>query len=99
MAKAIAQGLPKLRIEEVVARTQARIDSGKQVIVGVNKYQVKDDLPVEVLKVDNSAVRAMQLEKLERLRAERDPRAVEEARSWGSPAPPPAAPATCWTLP
>jgi methylmalonyl-CoA mutase len=79
MAKAIGQGLPKLRIEEAAARTQARIDSGKQVIVGVNKYQVKDEAPVEVLKVDNSAVRARQAAKLTRLRAERDPRATEEA--------------------
>jgi methylmalonyl-CoA mutase len=81
MAKAIGQGLPKLRIEEAAARTQARIDSGKQVIVGVNKYQAGDESPVEVLKVDNSAVRGRQLEKLERLRAERDQRAVEKALS------------------
>ncbi len=79
MAKAIGAGLPKLRIEEAAARTQARIDSGKQVIVGVNKYQVKDEAPVEVLKVDNSAVRARQIEKLQRLRSERNPGAVEEA--------------------
>ncbi len=79
MAKAIGQGLPKLRIEEAAARTQARIDGGKQTIVGVNKYQVNDEAPVEVLKVDNSAVRARQIEKLERLRAERDPAAVEAA--------------------
>ncbi|MFY9642751.1 MAG: methylmalonyl-CoA mutase [Rhodomicrobium sp.] len=79
MAKAIGAGLPKLRIEEAAARTQARIDSGKQVIAGVNKYQVKDEAPVEVLKVDNSAVRARQIEKLERLKAERDPAAVESA--------------------
>jgi methylmalonyl-CoA mutase len=76
MAKAIGAGLPKMRIEEAAARTQARIDGGAQVIVGVNKYQVKDDSPVEVLKVDNSAVRARQIEKLERLRAERDPASV-----------------------
>jgi methylmalonyl-CoA mutase len=81
MAKAIGQGLPKLRIEEAAARTQARIDSGKQVIVGVNKYQVRDEAPVEVLKVDNSAVRARQIEKLERLKAERDAEAVEAALS------------------
>jgi methylmalonyl-CoA mutase len=79
MAKAIDAGLPKLRIEEAAARTQARIDSGKQVIVGVNRYQVKDETPVEVLKVDNSAVRARQIEKLTRLKAERDPAAVEAA--------------------
>ncbi len=79
MAKAIGAGLPKLRIEEAAARTQARIDSGKQVITGVNKYRVEDEAPVEVLKVDNSAVRARQVEKLERLRAERNQSAVEEA--------------------
>jgi methylmalonyl-CoA mutase len=79
MAKAINAGLPKLRIEEAAARTQARIDSGKQVIVGVNKYQAKDERPLDVLKVDNSAVRAKQLEKLARLRAERDQRAVDAA--------------------
>jgi methylmalonyl-CoA mutase len=79
MAKAIGAGLPKLRIEEAAARTQARIDSGKQIIVGVNKYQVKDGAPLDVLKVDNSAVRARQIEKLERLRAERDQAAVGAA--------------------
>jgi methylmalonyl-CoA mutase len=79
MAKAIDAGLPKLRIEEAAARTQARIDSGKQVIVGVNKYQARDEAPVEVLKVDNSAVRARQIEKLKRLKEERDPAAVEAA--------------------
>ena len=72
MAKAIDQGLPKLRIEEAAARTQARIDSGKQSVVGVNRYrpEVADDIPV--LKVDNAAVRAAQLEKLKRLKAERN---------------------------
>jgi methylmalonyl-CoA mutase len=79
MAKAIDAGLPKMRIEEAAARTQARIDSGKQVIVGVNKYQPEDEAPIEVLKVDNSAVRAKQIEKLARLKAERDPKAVEAA--------------------
>src|SRR5262249_25148467 len=63
MAKAIDAGLPKLRIEEAAARTQARIDSGKQVIAGVNKYQAKDEAPIEVLKVDNSAVRPRQIAK------------------------------------
>ncbi|ADP71390.1 methylmalonyl-CoA mutase, large subunit [Rhodomicrobium vannielii ATCC 17100] len=72
MAKAIDAGVPKLRIEEAAARTQARIDSGKQIIVGVNRFQPVDEAPIEVLKVDNSAVRAAQIEKLERLRAERD---------------------------
>jgi methylmalonyl-CoA mutase len=72
MARAIEQGLPKLRIEEAAAKTQARIDSGRQSVVGVNRYkpQVADDIPV--LKVDNSAVRAAQIEKLNRLKAERN---------------------------
>jgi methylmalonyl-CoA mutase len=71
MAKAISAGLPKLRIEEAAARTQARIDSGAQTIVGVNKYRPEDDRPVDVLVVDNSAVRAAQIDKLRRLKAER----------------------------
>ena len=79
MAKAISAGLPKMRIEEAAARTQARIDGGKQVIVGVNKYQPTDEAPIDVLKVDNSSVRAKQIEKLARLKAERDPKAVEAA--------------------
>jgi methylmalonyl-CoA mutase len=79
MAKAIEDGLPKRRIEEASARTQARIDSGRQSLVGVNRYRptVADEIPV--LKVDNSAVRERQLEKLARLKAERDPAAVEAA--------------------
>jgi methylmalonyl-CoA mutase len=77
MAKAIEAGIPKLRIEEAAARTQARIDSGAQTVIGVNRYRVEDDVAVDVLKVDNSAVRAAQVAKLERLRAERDPAAVE----------------------
>ena len=77
MAKAIDAGLPKMRIEEAAARTQARIDGGKQVIVGVNKYQPEDEAPIDVLKVDNSSVRTKQIEKLARLKAERDPKAVE----------------------
>src|SRR5579883_676720 len=81
MAKAIEAGLPKRRIEEAAARTQARIDSGKQIIVGVNKYQIAEEAPVEVLKVDNSAVREKQIDKLVRLKAERDPAAVERALS------------------
>jgi len=79
MAKAIDAGLPKLRIEEAAARTQARIDSGRQPVIGVNRYRVADDVPVEVLKVDNTAVRAAQIEKLRRLRAERDEEAVTAA--------------------
>ena len=79
MAKAIEEGLPKRRIEEASARIQARIDSGKQSLVGVNRYRpdVPDDIPV--LKVDNTAVRNAQLEKLRRLKAERDPEAVAAA--------------------
>ncbi|GAA4534088.1 MULTISPECIES: methylmalonyl-CoA mutase [Nonomuraea] len=79
MAKAIEAGLPKLRIEEAAARTQARIDSGRQPVIGVNKYRPDADEPIEVLKVDNSAVRAQQLEKLRALRAERDEAAVGRA--------------------
>ncbi|WP_214416269.1 methylmalonyl-CoA mutase [Sphaerisporangium fuscum] len=79
MAKAIDAGLPKLRIEEAAARTQARIDSGKQPVIGVNKYRTGSDEDIEVLKVDNSAVRAQQIEKLRRLREERDERACRDA--------------------
>jgi methylmalonyl-CoA mutase len=71
MAKAIAAGIPKIRIEEAAARTQARIDSGKQTIVGINKLRVKDDAKIEFLKVDNKSVREQQIAKLERLRGER----------------------------
>ncbi|HPZ49638.1 MAG TPA: methylmalonyl-CoA mutase family protein, partial [Propionibacteriaceae bacterium] len=79
MAKAIEQGIPKMRIEEAAARTQARIDSGRQPLIGVNEYIVEDDKAPEVLKIDNNAVRASQIAKLERLRAERDPEAVADA--------------------
>ncbi len=82
MAKAIDAGIPKLRIEEAAARTQARIDSGRQPVIGVNRYRVldpADDEQVEVRSVDNAEVRAQQIAKLERLRAERDPGAVERA--------------------
>ena len=79
MTQAINEGLPKLRIEESAARTQARIDSGQQPLVGVNKYQVTEDEEIEVLKVENSKVRAEQLEKLVRLRADRDENAVQAA--------------------
>ena len=79
MAKAIEAGIPKLRIEEAAAKAQGRIDSGTQSIIGVNKYRPTDEKPIDVLKVDNSAVRRLQLDKLARLKAERDPKAVEEA--------------------
>ncbi|MDE0604642.1 MAG: methylmalonyl-CoA mutase [bacterium] len=72
MAEAIDAGIPKMRIEEAAARTQARIDSGAQTVVGVNRYQVDGEEGIEVLKVDNTEVRASQIARLERLRAERD---------------------------
>jgi len=79
MAKAIEAGIPKLRIEESAAKTQARIDTGKQTVVGVNRYlnDTPDDIPM--LKVDNAAVLAAQIEKLKRLRAERDESKVQAA--------------------
>ncbi|MDI9895829.1 methylmalonyl-CoA mutase [Rhodococcus sp. IEGM 1381] len=79
MAQAIGEGIPKLRIEEAAARTQARIDSGRQPLVGVNKYVPDEPDTIEVLKVENSKVRREQIEKLERLRAERDTAEVEAA--------------------
>ena len=79
MAKAIEAGIPKLRIEEAAARTQARIDSGRQTVVGVNHYRPEVEEPIDVLKVDNAAVRAGQLAKLDRLRAERDQGRVDGA--------------------
>jgi methylmalonyl-CoA mutase len=72
MAKAIEAGIPKLRIEEAAAKTQARIDSGSQTVVGVNKFKPDHETAIDVLKVDNTAVRAAQIEKLARLKAERD---------------------------
>jgi methylmalonyl-CoA mutase len=72
MAQAIADGLPKLRIEEAAARTQARIDSGRQPVIGVNRYRVENEKPIDVLKVDNSAVRVEQAAKLAQLRSGRD---------------------------
>jgi methylmalonyl-CoA mutase len=79
MAQAISDGVPKLRIEEAAARTQARIDSGAQTVIGVNKYQVDSDREVEVLKVENSRVRSEQIAKLEQLRADRDESATRAA--------------------
>jgi methylmalonyl-CoA mutase len=81
MAKAIDEGLPKLRIEEAAARTQARIDSGRQPVIGVNAFPPAEanEEPIEVLKVDNSAVRAQQIDKLRRLRAEREETACADA--------------------
>jgi methylmalonyl-CoA mutase len=79
MARAIEEGIPKMRIEEAAARTQARIDSGRQPVIGVNKYLVTGGDDIEVLKIDNRAVRAEQLAKLRRLREERDPAACQAA--------------------
>ena len=79
MARALEQGIPKLRIEEAAARTQARIDSGRQTVVGVNRYRLEEEENLDVLRVDNASVRAAQVARLERLRAERDSEAVQGA--------------------
>ncbi len=79
MAKAISAGIPKLRIEEAAARTQARIDAGSQTIVGVNKYQIEDEAEIETLRVDNAAVRKSQIEKLQALRNGRDEDITQQA--------------------
>jgi methylmalonyl-CoA mutase len=79
MARAIEQGIPKLRIEEAAARTQARIDGGKQTVVGVNKYKLEENEDIPVLKVDNSAVRARQIAKLVQLKSQRDQAATRAA--------------------
>jgi methylmalonyl-CoA mutase len=79
MAQAISDGIPKLRIEEAAARTQARIDSGQQPVIGVNKYQVDEDSNIDVLKVENSRVRTEQLAKLLHLRADRNEATVQAA--------------------
>jgi methylmalonyl-CoA mutase len=78
MAKAIEAGVPKMHIEEAAARTQAHIDAGEQAVIGVNRYRPEDDRAVELLKVDNAAVRQAQIAKLEKLRRERDPEAVAQ---------------------
>jgi methylmalonyl-CoA mutase len=79
MAQAIDAGIPKLRVEEAAARTQARIDSGRQPVIGVNKFVTGSDEEIDVLRVDNAGVRTQQLETLRRLREERDQRAVDSA--------------------
>ena len=79
MAKAIETGVPKMRIEEAAARKQARIDSGKDTIVGTNKYRLKKEDPIDILEVDNTAVREAQLKRLAKLRAERNSEEVEKA--------------------
>jgi methylmalonyl-CoA mutase len=77
MAKAIEAGIPKMRIEEAAARTQARIDAGRQTVLGVNKYKLDEEESVDVLKVDNTEVRKKQIEKLKKLRANRDQSKVD----------------------
>ena len=79
MAKAIETGVPKMRIEEAAARKQARIDSGKETIVGVNKYLTDEPSNIEILEVDNTAVRTSQIERLNEMRAKRDNAAVQKA--------------------
>jgi methylmalonyl-CoA mutase len=78
MAKAIETGVPKLRIEEAAARRQAQIDSGAETIVGVNKYQLEREAPMDILEVDNSAVREAQIKQLQQLKASRDPVKVKQ---------------------
>src|SRR5262245_28814475 len=79
MAKAIEAGIPKLRIEEASAKTQARIDAGLQSVIGVNKYRPEHEEPIDVLKVDNSTVRQLQIDKLARLKRDRDPSQLKAA--------------------
>ncbi|MCP4282621.1 MAG: methylmalonyl-CoA mutase, partial [Alteromonas sp.] len=79
MSKAIESGIPKLRIEEAAARTQAKIDANTQTIVGTNKYRLEKEDPLDILEVDNTAVRVAQIERLEKLRANRDEKAVQAA--------------------
>ena len=95
MTKAIEAGIPKMRIEEAAARTQARIDSGRQPVIGVNKYVLDQDDQLDVLKIDNREVRAQQIAKLERLRAERDSEACQKALerlTWAAANPDPSDP-------
>lgn len=79
MAKAIETGIPKMRIEEAAARKQARIDSGKDIIVGVNQYQTNEQTNIEILEVDNTKVRLQQIERLKQLKSERDQNEVSKA--------------------
>ncbi|MGE3148930.1 MAG: methylmalonyl-CoA mutase family protein, partial [Pseudorhodoplanes sp.] len=78
MTRAIEAGIPKLKLEEAAARTQARIDNGLHSIIGVNKFRPESEAPIDVLKVDNSAVRQLQLDKLSRLKTERDPATLKQ---------------------
>ena len=79
MAAAIETGIPKMRIEEAAARTQARIDSGNQKIIGINEYRLEHEDPIDILEIDNTAVRTEQVERLKELRANRDEKAVQAA--------------------
>lgn len=79
MAKAIESGLPKMRIEEAAARTQARIDSNQQVIIGINKYRLEKEAPIDILEIDNTAVREQQVARLQELRSNRNEDEVKEA--------------------
>jgi len=79
MAKAIESGIPKMRIEEAAARKQARIDSGKDIIVGVNRYQLESEEPLDILQIDNSKVRLSQIDRLNKMKVNRDEDAVKEA--------------------
>ena len=79
MAKAIETGIPKMRIEEAAARTQAKVDAGKQTIIGINKYRLEKEDPIDILEVDNTEVRKQQISRLEKLRSNRDDNAVKEA--------------------
>jgi len=79
MAKAIEDGLPKMRIEEAAARKQARIDSGKDQIVGVNVFQIEEDTEIDILDVDNAAVRESQIKRINEVKAKRDEAAVQQA--------------------
>ena len=79
MAAAIETGIPKMRIEEAAARTQARIDSGNQKIIGINEYRLEHEDPIDILEIDNTAVREQQVARLAELRANRDEKAVQAA--------------------
>jgi len=81
MTKAIEQGIPKMRIEEAAAKKQAKIDSGRDIIIGVNKYQLKEEEPLHILEVDNEAVRESQIKRLLKLKADRDSVKVNNALS------------------
>lgn len=79
MTKAVADGLPKRLIEEAATRRQARVDRGEEIIVGVNKYRLENEEPIDILDIDNTAVRNSQIKRLEQIRRQRDPQRAEEA--------------------